>query len=49
MDRDPQAAMLATNRRQFFGGTSKVAGAGTLVGLGLNLTPAAAAAQKLKI
>jgi formate dehydrogenase major subunit len=36
----------ATSRRQFFRGA---AGAGTLAGLGLNLKPAQAAVQKLKI
>jgi formate dehydrogenase major subunit len=39
----------ATSRRQFFRGTSVAVGASTLAGLGLNLKPAAAAAQKLKI
>ena len=38
---------LTTNRRQFFRGTSIAAG--TLAGLGLDLTPAKAASAKLKI
>jgi formate dehydrogenase major subunit len=41
------AKSLPTNRRQFLRGTA--AGAGTLAGLGLDLKPVRAAAQKLKI
>lgn len=49
MNPDSQTTTRAHSRRQFFRGTSVTVGASTLVGLGLNLTPAAAAAQKLKI
>jgi formate dehydrogenase major subunit len=45
----PNESVSITNRRQFFRGTSKVVGVGTIAGLGLNLGPAAVAAQKLKI
>jgi formate dehydrogenase major subunit len=45
----PNESVSVTNRRQFFRGTSKAVGVGTIAGLGLNLGPAASAAQKLKI
>jgi formate dehydrogenase major subunit len=49
MNIDSEGTTRAHSRRQFFRGSSALVGAGTLAGLGLNLTPAAAAAQKLKI
>jgi formate dehydrogenase major subunit len=45
----PNERVSVTNRRQFFRGTSKTVGVGTIAGLGLDLGPAALAAQKLKI
>ena len=49
MNIDSEGTTRAHSRRQFFRGSSAFVGAGTLAGLGLNLAPAAAAAQKLKI
>jgi formate dehydrogenase major subunit len=45
----PNESVSTTNRRQFFRGTKRAVGVGTIAGLGLNLGPAALAAQKLKI
>ncbi len=49
MSGSPVASESMTNRRQFFRGSAAAAGGSTLAALGLNLAPAAAAAQKLKI